>query len=300
MNTASPSSRPKRIRKPEWLKIRLRESPAFRELRTLARGLRLTTVCEEARCPNIYECWGEHKTATFMLFGETCTRRCRFCAVDTGMPGPLDPDEPAHVAEAVHTLGLKHAVITSVNRDDLPDGGAAHFAATIEAIRARTPTTRIEVLIPDFRGDARALDTLMSARPDILGHNTETVPRLYRDVRVGSKYERTLEVLKRARSYHSSRYPVLVKSGVMCGLGEHEDELEEVMDDLLEAGVHILTLGQYLQPTKEHIPVSRYYSPEEFDRLRQRALRKGFLHVESGPLVRSSYHAHEHVPPMEV
>jgi len=286
-------------RRPEWLRVRVRETEGFKELKALARGLKLTTVCEEARCPNIYECWG-NRTATFMLFGETCTRRCGFCAVATGLPGPLDPHEPEHVAQAVKTLDLAHVVITSVNRDDLKDGAAPHFAQTIRLVREANPFTRIEVLIPDFQGNEISLRTVMDARPDVLAHNTETVPRLYRHVRVGSKYRRSLELLKRASECRSAAYPVVTKTGLMVGLGETLEELAEVMDDLREHDVDVLTLGQYLQPTKAHLPVIRYYHPDEFAELRRIGLSKGFKHVESGPLVRSSYHAHEHVPKLEV
>jgi lipoic acid synthetase len=294
MNTSTTTAR-----RPEWLRVKIHETDEFRELKGLSRGLRLTTVCEEARCPNIYECWS-NRTATFMLFGETCTRRCGFCAVATGLPGPLDPEEPDHVAEAVKTLGIAHAVITSVNRDDLKDGGAPHFARTIRKVRELNPLTRIEVLIPDFQGNELALRTVMEARPDVLAHNTETVPRLYRNVRVGSRYKRTLELLLRAKGYYTDEYPVITKTGVMCGLGETRDELAQVMDDLLEHGVDVLTLGQYLQPTKAHLPVVRFYHPDEFAELRRIGLEKGFKHVEAGPLVRSSYHAHTHVPVMSV
>lgn len=283
-------------RRPEWLRVKVQESEGYRELKKLARGAQLVTVCEEARCPNIYECWS-NRTATFMLFGETCTRRCGFCAVATGLPGALNPHEPRNVAEAVRTLNLAHVVITSVNRDDLKDGGAPHFAETIRLTRALNPGTRIEVLIPDFQGKAEPLHTVMEARPDVLAHNTETVPRLYRRVRVGSKYPRSLELLKRAQSYHSEAYPVLTKTGIMLGLGETRDELLAVMDDLREHSVDILTLGQYLQPTKAHLPVLHFYHPDAFAELREEGLKRGFQHVESGPLVRSSYHAHNHVPP---
>jgi len=287
-------------RRPPWLRVKIHESDNYRDLKRLARGLHLTTVCEEARCPNIYECWGDHRTATFMLFGETCTRRCGFCAVHTGLPGPLDPDEPLHVAHGVRTLKLEHVVITAVTRDDLSDGGAAHFARTIDQVRQVNPQTRIEVLIPDLRGEAAHLDTVLAARPHILGHNIETVPRLYRQVRVGSKYTRSLELLKRAHGHRSLEYPLLTKTGIMCGLGESMDELSAVMDDLRAHDVQVLTLGQYLQPSRHHLPVARFYHPEEFETLRRLGLAKGFEHVQAGPLVRSSYHAHEHVPSMEV
>lgn len=289
--TATPSIQ----RKPEWLRAPMRESEGFRALKKLARSKDLVTVCEEARCPNIYECWS-HRTATFMLFGDTCTRRCGFCAVKTGLPGALNPHEPQQVAEAVKTLGLQHVVITSVNRDDLPDGGAPHFAETIRRVRQLNPETRVEVLIPDFQGKAGALHTVMEARPDILAHNMETVPRLYRHVRVGSRYPRSLQLLERAKGYATPQYPVLTKTGVMLGLGETREELLAVMDDLRAHRVDILTLGQYLQPDKQHLPVVRFVHPDEFAELKAEGLARGFLHVESGPLVRSSYHAHDHVP----
>lgn len=283
-------------RKPEWLRVKINETEGFRELKVLARTHKLATVCEEARCPNIYECWGQHRTATFMLFGDTCTRACQFCAVATGKPGALNPHEPFNTAMAVKSLGLKHAVITSVNRDDLPDGGSAHFAETIRQIRLHNPGCRVEVLIPDFKGDAKALHAVLDARPEVLAHNTETVPRLYRSVRPGSVYQRSLEVLRRAGEYRGRDYPVVTKTGIMLGLGETDDELFAVLGDLREAGVDVLTLGQYLQPTREHLPVQRYVHPDEFSRYREEALRRGFGHCEAGPLVRSSYHAHSHVP----
>ncbi|MFM7201746.1 MAG: lipoyl synthase [Myxococcota bacterium] len=283
------------MRKPEWLRPPMRESEGFRALKKLARSKSLVTVCEEARCPNIYECWS-HRTATFMLFGDTCTRRCGFCAVKTGLPGALNPHEPEQVADAVKTLGLQHVVITSVNRDDLKDGGAPHFAETIRRVRQLNPETRVEVLIPDFQGKPDCLHTVMEARPDVLAHNIETVPRLYRHVRVGSRYVRSLQLLERAKGYHAPQYPVLTKTGVMVGLGETRDELLRVMDELRAHGVDILTLGQYLQPDKSHLPVIRFYHPDEFAELKAEGMSRGFQHVESGPLVRSSYHAHDHVP----
>lgn len=282
-------------RKPPWLRIRLHQGEGFQELKQLRKRQHLTTVCEEARCPNIYECW-EHRTATFMLFGDTCTRKCGFCAVATGLPGPLDPQEPRHVAEAVASLGLEHVVITSVNRDDLKDGGAEHFALAIREVRQQNPKTRIEVLIPDFHGSPSLLKTVMDARPDILAHNIETVPRLYRRVRVGSKYERSLDVLENAKGAWQEDYPVLTKAGLMLGLGETLEEVVTVMDDLRNHHVDVLTLGQYLQPTPAHLPVVRYVHPDEFAWLKTEGLARGFLHVESGPLVRSSYHAHAQVP----
>jgi lipoic acid synthetase len=253
------------------------------------RRLSLNTVCQEARCPNIYECWSEG-TATFMILGEICTRACGYCAVKSGRPLPPDPDEPEHVAEAVAAMGLEHAVITSVDRDDLPDGGAAHFARTIRAVRQRSPGTRVEVLIPDF---LESLDLVLEAGPDVLNHNTETVPRLYRRARSRGDYARTLEVLRRAHEYRQGR-AMLTKSGLMVGLGETRDELVRVFADLRSVGCDILTVGQYLRPTLKHLPVERYWSPDEFADLRRQALALGFRFVEAGPLVRSSYHAQRH------
>jgi lipoic acid synthetase len=249
----------------------------------------LHTVCESAQCPNIGECWN-HKTATFMLLGEICTRRCGFCAVPKGRPEPIDWDEPRRVAEAVATLGLKHAVVTSVNRDDDNVGGARIFAETIREIRELTPDCRIEVLIPDFQGREEPLKIVLDARPDVLNHNTETVPRLYRVVRSGARYERTLNLLENAEKFSPG---MVTKSGVMVGLGESSAELVEVFRDLGSRGVDILTVGQYLRPSRDHLPIARFYTPEEFRELRDEALRFGFRHVESGPMVRSSYHAHE-------
>jgi lipoic acid synthetase len=253
------------------------------------RQLELHTVCEEAHCPNIGECW-DYGTATFMILGDVCTRACGYCAVGHGRPAAVDPAEPTRVANAVERLGLSYVVITSVDRDDLADGGASIFAATIRAIRDFRPDTRIEVLIPDFRGDAAALQAVLDARPDVLNHNTETVPRLYRRARSGGRYERTLELLDRARSYAPH---IPTKSGLMVGLGEEHDELVATLIDLRRVGCSILTIGQYLQPTREHLPIARYYHPDEFRELKSYALGIGFSHVESGPLVRSSYHARE-------
>src|SRR6516162_10044682 len=278
--------------KPAWLKARAPLGDNYHELKKLARTLELHTVCESAQCPNIGECWN-HKTATFMLLGNLCTRRCGFCAVPKGKPEPLDWDEPRRVAEAVATLGLKHAVVTSVNRDDDNLGGARIFAETIREIRRLSPLCRVEVLIPDFQGMEEALRTVLEAVPDVLNHNTETVPRLYRVVRSGARYARSLELLENAKKYSPA---MVTKSGLMVGLGETADELMEVFDDLGSRGVDILTIGQYLRPSRDHLPIARFYSPEEFQFLREAALRCGFRHVESGPLVRSSYHAHEHVP----
>ncbi len=281
----------KPLPKPPWIKVRLRTDDSFGRIRGMVESLNLHTVCQEARCPNIFECWS-HGTATFMILGENCTRRCGFCAVGKGVPRPPDPDEPRHVAEAVASLRLRHAVITSVDRDDLPDGGAAHFARTIEAVRGMNPGCAIEVLIPDFNGDEAALATVMSARPEILNHNLETVPSLYRRARQGADYRQSLAILAGAAAWKRT-YPVRTKSGVMVGLGEGVDELLALMDDLKDADCDILTIGQYLRPSMTHLPVERYYAPEEFARLKDEGLTRGFLHVESGPLVRSSYHAHE-------
>lgn len=278
-------------RHPDWLKVRAPRGDAVAETRRIMRSLRLNTVCEEAHCPNLGECWG-HRTATFMLMGEICTRNCGYCAVAHGRPEPLDPFEPVRVAEAVLQLGLQHVVVTSVDRDDLPDGGAAHFAATARAIKSRLPSCAVEVLIPDFKGDSAAIGAVVDSPIDVLNHNTETVPRLYRRARPGGKYTRTLDLLRAAKE---RRPQLLTKTGLMLGLGEERDELVEVFRDLRHAGCDILTLGQYLQPSREHLPVARYVHPDEFQSLRRDALALGFRHVESGPLVRSSYHAWEHV-----
>ena len=275
--------------KPEWLKARAPMGENYHNLKTLARSLDLHTVCESAHCPNIGECWN-HKTATFMLLGNLCTRRCGFCAVPKGRPQPIDFAEPVRVAEAVEQLGLKFAVVTSVNRDDDNVGGARVFANTITEIRKRLPDCRVEVLIPDFQGLEEPLRIVMDARPDILNHNTETVPRLYRVARSGARYERTLRLLERAKEMDPA---IPTKTGVMVGLGESTDELLEVFRDLAEQKVDILTIGQYLRPSKDHLPVARLYPPAEFRSLKEESLKMGFRHVESGPLVRSSYHAHE-------
>ncbi len=280
---------PLRVPKPEWLRAKAPVGDNFHELKKLARGLGLHTVCESAQCSNIGECWN-HKTATFMLLGDICTRRCGFCAVPKGRPEPIDWDEPRRVAEAVATLGLKHAVVTSVNRDDDNAGGARVFAETIREIRELTPDCRIEVLIPDFQGLEEPLRIVLEAQPDVLNHNTETVPRLYRAVRSGARYERTLNLLENAKKFSPG---MVTKSGVMVGLGESSKELVEVFRDLGGRGVDIITVGQYLRPSRDHLPIARFYTPEEFRELRDEALRFGFRHVESGPMVRSSYHAHE-------
>ncbi len=275
--------------KPEWLKAKAPVGENFHNLKKLARNLGLHTVCESAQCPNIGECWN-HRTATFMLLGDICTRRCGFCAVPKGRPGPIDWDEPGRVAEAVATLGLKHAVITSVNRDDDNVGGARIFAETIRAIRELTPDCRVEVLIPDFQGREDALRIVLEAKPEVLNHNTETVPRLYRAVRSGARYQRTLDLLANAKQFSPG---TVTKSGLMAGLGETMEELIEVFRDLGTRGVDILTVGQYLRPSRDHLPIARFYTPEEFLQIKNEAMRFGFRHVESGPLVRSSYHAHE-------
>ncbi len=275
--------------KPEWLKVRAPGSENYLRLRGIMRDLKLNTVCEDARCPNIGECW-HHGTATFMILGDVCTRACTYCAVAHGRPATLDIDEPRRVGEAVEKMALKYAVITSVDRDDQADGGAGIFAETIREIKTRLPECRVEVLIPDFKGEAGPLETVLNAKPDVLNHNTETVPRLYRAVRSGGKYPRTLELLDRSRKYAPG---IPTKTGMMMGLGEEKDEVVKVFKDLREVGVSILTLGQYLRPSNDHAVMTRYYTPDEFRELKQIALGFGFAHVEAGPLVRSSYHAHE-------
>jgi lipoic acid synthetase len=273
--------------RPDWLKVRLPGGENYLRLKGLVRHQNLNTVCEDARCPNIGECWGAG-TATFMILGDTCTRACRFCAVKTGKPQVYDTDESSRVAAAIAALGLRYAVITSVDRDDLEDGGAYIFAETIRRARELCDGIRIEVLIPDFRGSIEALRTVVEARPDVLGHNIETVARLYPVARVGSRYRRSLAHLDNAKSFGIS---VTTKSSIMLGLGELRDEILETLTDLRQAGVDIVTLGQYLQPTKQHLPVDRFYPPEEFAELREYGISLGFRHVEAGPLVRSSYHA---------
>jgi lipoyl synthase len=275
--------------KPEWLKVRAPGSENYLRLRGIMKELRLNTVCEDAHCPNIGECW-HHGTATFMILGDICTRACAYCAVAHGKPNELDLAEPGRVAEAIERMGLQYAVITSVDRDDLADGGASIFADTIRETRARVPHCRVEVLIPDFQGVESSLRTVLDAGPDVLNHNIETVPRLYRMARSGGKYPRSLELLDRSRRYAPS---IASKTGIMVGLGEEVDELLTVFDDLRRVGVSILTIGQYLRPSLDHAPMSRYYHPTEFAELKRQALARGFVHVESGPLVRSSYHAHE-------
>lgn len=276
--------------RPAWLKVRFLGGENYQDLKRIMRSLDLHTVCESARCPNQGECW-EHRTATFMILGDICTRSCGFCAVSSGRPaGPPDEDEPERVAQAVEQMRLKYAVVTSVNRDDQPDGGAGIFARTIDEIRARVPGCRVEVLIPDFRGDWNALGTVMAAKPDVLNHNMETVPRLYRRVRKGAVYERSLELLKRAGEMAPN---VATKTGMMLGLGETREEVLQAMQEIAAQGTHILTLGQYLQPTPEHLPIERYVHPDEFAEYKRLGEKMGFKHVESGPLVRSSYHAFE-------
>jgi lipoyl synthase len=280
---------PAREPKPAWLKVRAPGSPNYLRLKGLMKELRLNTVCEEARCPNIGECW-HHGTATFMILGDVCTRACGYCAVPHGMPTELDTAEPDRVAHAVATMDLKYVVITSVDRDDLADGGASIFADTITRIRASHPGCRIEVLIPDFQGMETSLRTVLTAGPDVLNHNTETVPRLYRLARPGGRYPRTLELLDRARRIAPA---IPTKTGLIVGLGEEWDEIVQTLRDLRGVGVEILTIGQYLRPTEAHLRMVRYYHPDEFAELKRIALDLGFGHVESGPLVRSSYHAHE-------
>ncbi len=277
-------------RRPEWLKVRIPSGENYFELKQILRRQALHTVCESARCPNVAECWS-HRTATFMILGELCTRRCGFCAVPKGLPrGQVDRNEPARVTQAAAQMGLKYVVVTSVDRDDLPDGGAAVFAETIRALREEIQGCKVEVLIPDFRGSDIALATVVRARPDVLNHNIETVPRLYRVARRGSRYERSLRLLRRARELDPS---LPTKSGLMVGLGETWEELLAVLDDLARAGVEIATIGQYLRPSREQLPVARFYTPQEFAALRWEGMRLGLRHVESGPLVRSSYHAHD-------
>ncbi len=275
--------------RPEWLKAPAPTGENYRELKGLVESLRLHTVCESAACPNVGECWN-HRTATFMILGNVCTRRCGFCAVRKGAPLAVDYDEPRRVAEASAALGLRYAVITSVNRDDRKDGGAELFALTIRAIRERLPDCRVEVLVPDFQGSHAAMDIVLDAAPDVLNHNIETVPRLYRQVRLGARYERSLDILAYAKR---QRPAIPTKSGLMLGLGELPDEARQVMRDLRASAVEILTIGQYLRPSPRHLPIARYIPPEEFAAYRRLGRELGFRHVEAGPLVRSSYHARE-------
>lgn len=277
-------------RHPEWIRVRAPTGPAVEGTRAIVRELQLHTVCEEARCPNVGECWANH-TATFMLLGDTCTRNCRFCAVTHGRPIAVDPEEPGRVADAVARLGLRHVVVTSVNRDDLGDGGAGHFAETARQIRARVPACTVEVLIPDFQGDLAALETVVDAPIQVLNHNTETVPRLYKEARPGATYERSLGLLMGAKQRRPS---LRTKTGLMLGLGEERDEILAVLCDLRDVGCDVLTLGQYLRPSSAQLPVARYLPPEEFAEIGEAARGLGFAYVESGPLVRSSYHAWRH------
>jgi lipoic acid synthetase len=288
---AAPITVQRRI--PEWIKVRVTEGEHYKELKQLVRDQRLHTVCEEAHCPNIYDCWNR-RTATFMILGAVCTRACRFCAVTSGRPTELDITEPLRVAESVARLGLRHAVITSVDRDDLRDGGAEIFARTIRAIRRRSPETTVEVLTPDFQGDEDAIATVAAAEPEIFNHNTETVPRLYARIRPKAVFERSLGLLRLVKRLKPS---LVTKSGVMVGLGETREELREVFAAMREHDVDVLTVGQYLRPSKKHAEVMRYYHPDEFADLKTEALAMGFAHVESGALVRSSYHADEQVAP---
>jgi lipoyl synthase len=302
-HVAESPAAPRREARPEWLRIRLATPSSYHRVRTLVERLSLHTVCQEARCPNIYECWGEHGTATFMILGDVCTRRCGFCAVTSGRPQPgVDAGEPEHVAEAVAAMGLRHAVVTSVDRDDLPDGGAGHWARVVEAVHRRNPGCAVEVLTPDFRGVPDALDVVLGAAPEVFSHNVETVPRLYRQARPGSRYDRSLGLLaeaarRRGAGAHGGPFAGRIKTGMMLGLGETAAEIASTIADVRDAGVEILTLGQYLQPTPKHLPVDRWVHPDEFAAYRDLALSLGFAHCEAGPLVRSSYHAHEALAP---
>ncbi|WP_442603292.1 lipoyl synthase [Paenibacillus sp. KN14-4R] len=278
-------------RKPEWLKIKLTTGENFKEIKNMMRGKTLHTVCEEAKCPNIHECWA-NRTATFMILGSICTRACRFCAVNTGLPTELDLDEPERVAEAAEQMNLRHCVITSVARDDLQDGGASIFAASVHAVRAKLPLCSVEVLIPDFMGNEDALRTVLDAKPNILNHNVETVERLSDKVRAKAKYSRTIELLARSKKIAPT---IRTKSSIMLGVGETWDEILQTMDDLRKVDCNILTIGQYLQPSEKHLYVEKYYTPDEFALLKVEGMKRGFSHVESGPLVRSSYHAHDQV-----
>lgn len=280
------------VKKPDWLKIKLNTNKQYTDLKMMMREKGLHTVCEEAKCPNIHECWGARRTATFMILGDTCTRACRFCAVKTGLPTELDWKEPERVGDSVQLMNLKHVVVTAVARDDLKDGGAAVFAETIKVIRRKNPFTTVEVLPSDMGGIKENLQILMDAKPDILNHNIETTRRLTPAVRAKAQYDRSLEFLRRAKEMQPA---IPTKSSLMVGLGETKEEIIEVMDDLRAHHVDIMTIGQYLQPTRQHLKVEKYYSPAEFEELKQLALSKGFSHCEAGPLVRSSYHADEQV-----
>ena len=277
------------LRKPDWLRVRAPGSPGYLETRAIVRDHGLVTVCEEAACPNIGECWSV-RHATFMIMGETCTRACAFCNVRTGLPEPLDPTEPARVADAVARMGLKHVVITSVDRDDLDDGGAAHFAATVRAIRAAAPGTTIEILTPDFLRKSGAAETVIDSRPDVFNHNLETVPRLYLRIRPGARYYHSLRLLEQVKARDPGQF---TKSGLMVGLGEAKEEVMQVMDDMRTAGVDFITIGQYLQPTRKHAAIERFVEPQEFAAYEAIARAKGFLMVSSSPLTRSSHHAGE-------
>ncbi|ANE45086.1 lipoyl synthase [Paenibacillus swuensis] len=280
-----------KAKKPEWLKIKLTTGDNYKEIKEMMRSKTLHTVCEEAKCPNIYECWA-NRTATFMILGDICTRACRFCAVKTGLPTELDLQEPERVAEAAAQMNLQHAVITSVARDDLKDGGASIFAATVKAVRERLPLCSVEVLIPDFMGEESSLRIVMDAKPDILNHNIETVERMSNRVRAKAKYKRSLQLLQRAKAMNPN---IPTKSSIMLGVGEEWNEIIQAMEDLRAVDCNIMTIGQYLQPTKQHLDVVRFYPPEEFAVLKEEGMKRGFSHVESGPFVRSSYHAHEQV-----
>ena len=281
--------------KPDWIKIKLTTGDNYKEIKDMMRSKTLHTVCEEARCPNIYECWA-NRTATFMILGDICTRACRFCAVNTGLPTELDMQEPERVAEAAEQMNLRHCVVTSVARDDLKDGGAYIFAETVKAIRKRLPLCTVEVLIPDFMGSEESLQIVMDVKPDILNHNIETVERMSDRVRAKAKYERSLQLLKNAKQMQPE---IPTKSSIMLGVGEEWDEILQAMDDLRAVDCDIMTIGQYLQPSPKHLNVEKYYTPEEFAILKEEGLKRGFSHVESGPLVRSSYHAHEQVKSAE-
>ncbi|MBP1156926.1 MULTISPECIES: lipoyl synthase [unclassified Paenibacillus] len=278
-------------RKPDWLKIKLATGDNYKELKNMMRGKTLHTVCEEAKCPNIHECWA-NRTATFMILGDICTRACRFCAVKTGLPTELDLQEPERVAEAAEQMGLRHVVVTSVARDDLEDGGASIFAATVRALKERLPLAGVEVLIPDFEGNEEALRKVLEAKPNILNHNVETVERLSDKVRAKAKYRRSIELLERSKRIAPT---IPTKSSIMLGVGEEWGEILQTMDDLRAVDCNIMTIGQYLQPSMNHLPVMQYYTPEQFAELKQEGMKRGFSHVESGPLVRSSYHAHDQV-----
>jgi len=284
--------------RPDWMKVKVHDTESYREVQKLVKDLRLNTVCAEARCPNVFECWGKEKTATFMIMGDICTRRCMFCNVTKGTPPALDPGEPRRVAEAVQRLGLRHAVITQVNRDDVADEGMTHFAETVRAIREQSPDCRVEVLISDLQGNWDALEIILDARPDVLAHNTECVKSLYKRVRPQAIYERSMELLSRAAGARGTRIKA-TKSGIMVGLGETSGEIDGLIRDLRAADVDIFTVGQYLQPTPRHLPIQKFYTPDEFKEIHDRSMAAGFVYVESGALVRSSYHAGRATDAME-